>query len=244
MEPIKFGTDGWRGIIADDFTFENVRRAAGAIANYVIKREDPKKGVGVGYDTRFGSRAFATAVAEVLAAAGINVLLANDYTPTPALSYAIKHRGLAGGVMITSSHNPWNWNGVKYKASYGGSARPAIIKAIEQELSSPVPKVSTSGKITEADFTKPYVEGITKFADLDIIAKAGFKFLIDAMHGAGRGVLAGIFKQRGIQYVEIRADVNPLFPGINPEPIEPHVKAAQEMVVREKCHGGLITDGD
>ena len=244
MEPIKFGTDGWRGIIADDFTFENVRRAAGAIANYVIKREDPKRGVAVGYDTRFGSRSFAIAVAEVISAAGINVLLANDYTPTPALSYAIKHQGLAGGVMITSSHNPWNWNGVKYKASYGGSARPSIIRAIEQELTSPVPKSSAPGKITDADFTKPYVDGITKFADLDLIAKAGFKFLIDAMYGAGRGVLAGIFKQRGIQYVEIRNEVNPLFPGINPEPIEPHVKAAQEMVVQEKCHGGLITDGD
>jgi len=244
MEPIKFGTDGWRGIIADDFTFENVRRAAGAIANYVIKREDPKKGVAIGYDTRFGSRAFATAVAEVTAAAGINVLLANDYTPTPALSYAIKHRSLAGGVMITSSHNPWNWNGVKYKASYGGSARPSIIQAIEQELTSPIPRSATPGKITEADFTKPYVDGITKFADLDIIAKAGFKFLIDSMHNANHNILAGIFKQHKIQYIEIRTDVNPLFPGINPEPIEPHVKAAQEMVVREKCHGGLITDGD
>src|SRR5262245_44285557 len=244
MEPIKFGTDGWRGIIADDFTFENVRRAAGAIANYVIKSEDPKKGVAVGYDTRFASSSFATAVAEVISASGINVLLANDYTPTPALSYAIKHRSLAGGVMITSSHNPWNWNGVKYKASYGGSARPSIIQAIEQELPNAAPKSSTPGKITDADFTTPYVEGITKFADLDLIAKAGFKFLIDSMYGAGRGVLAGIFKQHGIQYVEIRSDVNPLFPGINPEPIEPHVKAAQEMVVREKCHGGLITDGD
>lgn len=244
MEQIKFGTDGWRGIIADDFTFANVRRAAAAIANYVIRHEDAKKGVAVGYDTRFGSRAFAAAAAEVLASAGINVWLANDYTPTPALSYAVKQRGAAGGVMITSSHNPWNWNGVKYKAGYGGSGRPAIIKAIEQELLSPAPKGSAPGKITETDFKKPYIEAITRFADLDLIAKAGFKFGIDCMHGSGRGVLAGIFREKGIQYVEIRSDVNPLFPGINPEPIEPHVKAAQEMVVREKCHGGFVTDGD
>src|SRR3954470_4354065 len=109
---IKFGTDGWRGIIADDFTFANVRRAAGAIANYVRKNEDPSRGVLVAYDTRFGSRRFAEATSEVLAAAGIPVKLANDYTPTPALSYNVKHLGAAGGVMITSSHNPYNWNGV------------------------------------------------------------------------------------------------------------------------------------
>src|SRR5579864_3506620 len=117
---IKFGTDGWRGLIADDFTFENVRRAAAAIASYVRANEDPKHGILIGFDTRFGSRAFARAAAEVIAAAGIPVKLANDYTPTPALSYSVKQQGAAGGVMITSSHNPWNWNGVKFKAKFGG----------------------------------------------------------------------------------------------------------------------------
>jgi len=102
MDTIKFGTDGWRGIIADDYTFANVRRAGSAIANYVLKNEDPSRGVAVGYDTRFASRSFAQAVAEVLAAAGINVRLSNDYTPTPALSFGVKHFGCAGGVMITS----------------------------------------------------------------------------------------------------------------------------------------------
>lgn len=244
MQPIKFGTDGWRGVIADDYTFENVRRAASAIANYVLKNEDSSRGVGVAYDTRFGSRMFAQAVAEVLAGAGIDVLLASDYTPTPALSFGVKHRRLAGGVMITSSHNPFNWNGVKYKASYGGSGRPAIMQAIEAELDKPTPKPSRPGATTETDFKQPYVEAIKKFADLDKIASAGFKFLIDSMYGSGRKVLAGIFAERGINHVEIRSEVNPLFPGINPEPIEPHVRLAQEMVVRERCHGGLITDGD
>lgn len=244
MQTIKFGTDGWRGIIADDFTFENVRRAASAIANYVLKNEDARRGLVVGYDTRFGSRMFAQAVAEVLAAAGIPVRLANDYTPTPALSFGVKHFRAAGGVMITSSHNPWNWNGVKYKASYGGSARPAIIGAIEKELDAALPKSGTPGAITETDFKQPYIAAIKKFADIDKIAGAGFKFLIDCMYGAGRGVLAGIFAERGIDFVEIRAQVNPLFPGINPEPIEPHVREAQETVVREQCHGGFITDGD
>ncbi len=244
MQPIKFGTDGWRGVIAEDYTVANVRRAASAIANYVLKNEDSSRGIVVGYDTRFGSRMFAQIVAEVLASAGINLRLANDYTPTPALSFGVKHFGAAGGVMITSSHNPFNWNGVKYKAYYGGSGRPAIMQAIEAELDKPLATSSNKGTITDTDFKAPYVEAIKKFADLDKISSAGFKFLIDSMYGAGRGVLAGIFAERGIKHVEIRSEVNPLFPGINPEPIEPHVRMAQEMVVSERCHGGLITDGD
>jgi len=111
-EQIKFGTDGWRGIIADDFTFENVRLAAQAIANYVLKNEDPVRSIVIGYDTRFGSQRFAQLVAETLAGAGIPVRLACDYTPTPAPSYGVTNLQAAGGVMITSSHNPANWNGV------------------------------------------------------------------------------------------------------------------------------------
>src|SRR5215469_8301949 len=121
-QEIKFGTDGWRGLIADDFTFENVRRVAGAIAAYVVNNENAGRGVIVGYDARFASPAAAKVVAHVLATAGIPVKLANDYTPTPAVSYAVKHQAAAGGVMVTSSHNPWNWNGVKFKGSFGGSA--------------------------------------------------------------------------------------------------------------------------
>src|SRR5438270_3403134 len=112
---IKFGTDGWRAVIADDFTFENVRRVAGAIAAYVLKHEDADRGVFIGYDTRYASDRAARATAQVLAGAGIPVKLANDYTPTPAVSYNVKKFGAAGGVMITSSHNPFNWNGVKFK---------------------------------------------------------------------------------------------------------------------------------
>src|ERR1041385_7086836 len=126
MDEIKFGTDGWRGGIAEDYTFENVRRVSGAIASYVLKNYDPRRGLVIGYDARFGSRRFAQASAEVLAAAGIPIQISDDYTPTPALSYAVKMRKTAGGIMITSSHNPWDWNGVKFKATYGGSATPAI----------------------------------------------------------------------------------------------------------------------
>jgi len=269
MTQIKFGTDGWRGLIADDFTFDNVRRVAGAIAGYILKHEDPNDGVIIGYDTRFLSDRAARIAAEVIAAAGIPVRLANDYVPTPAVSYAVKKLGAAGGVMITSSHNPWNWNGVKFKAKFGGSATPAIMKRIEEELdaermpsnsstilahktrkdvapkgTSGAPAKIPAAKIEEVDLKPAYVEAITQFADPDLIRRANFKFAIDSMYGSGRGVLPKIFDAHGIRYVAIRQEVNPLFPGINPEPILPHVALLQETVVKEKCHAGLGTDGD
>ncbi|MBZ5684909.1 MAG: phosphoglucomutase/phosphomannomutase family protein [Acidobacteriia bacterium] len=243
-QEIKFGTDGWRGLIADDFTFDNVRRVAGAIAGYVLKNEQPQRGVIVGYDARFASPRAAQIVAEVLAEAGIPVKLANDYTPTPAVSYAVKHQGAAGGVMVTSSHNPWNWNGVKFKGNFGGSATPAIMKKIEDELAAGAEPKGTKAKIEEVDLKKEYVKAVCAFADMDLIAKTQFKFAVDAMYGSGRGVLTGIFAERGVHCVAIRQELNPLFPGINPEPIEPHVAMLQETVVREKCDAGLATDGD
>ena len=244
MQEIKFGTDGWRGIIADDFTFENVRRVAGAISSYVLKYEDAQRGVIVGYDTRFASPQAAKVAAEVIAEAGIPVKLANDYTPTPAVSYAVKTNGAAGGVMITSSHNPWNWNGVKFKAKFGGSATPAIMKKVEEELRAGAMPKGAKAAIEEVDLQTPYVAAVCRFADMDLIGKAKFKVAIDSMYGSGRGVLAGIFRDRGVQHVAIRQEVNPLFPDINPEPIEPHVAMLQQTVVREKCDAGLATDGD
>ncbi len=241
---IKFGTDGWRGLIADDFTFDNVRHVAGAIASYVLKHEDAARGIVIGYDTRFLSDRAARAVAEVIAAAGIPVRLANDYVPTPTVSYNVKKLGAAGGVMVTSSHNPWNWNGVKFKAKFGGSATPAIMKSIEEQLAAGTMPKGQAAKIEEVDLKPAYVEAISEFADLDLIRRANFKFAIDSMYGSGRGVLPGIFDAHGIRYVAIRQEVNPLFPGINPEPIIPHVALLQEAVVKERCHAGLVTDGD
>ena len=243
-QEIKFGTDGWRGLIADDFTFANVRRVAGAIASYVLKYEEPKRGVFIGYDTRFLSQQAAQATAEVIAAAGVPVKLANDYTPTPAVSYAVKHQSAAGGVMITSSHNPWNWNGVKFKGNFGGSATPAIMKRIEEEMAAGAMPKGKNAAIEEVDLKLPYIAAVCAFADVDLIAKTKFKFAVDAMYGSGRGVLSGIFRERGIRYVAIREELNPLFPGINPEPIEPHVALLQQTVFREKCDAGLATDGD
>ena len=159
---IKFGTDGWRGVIADDYTFENVRRAGGAIAAYVLKNEDWKKGIVVGYDTRYGSRWFAEAISEVITDAGIPVKLANDYTPTPAISYCTKHWDTAGGVAITSSHNPYMWNGVKFKEKFGGSARPSVIKQIEAEIAAGAMPKGTKAKIEEVDLKAPHREAITQ----------------------------------------------------------------------------------
>ena len=241
---VKFGTDGWRGIIAADFTFENVRVAAAAIGNYLLGEGGREKGAAIGYDTRFGSRAFAEAVAEVLAGAGIPVALADSITPTPALSLAVRDRGCAGGVMITSSHNPFQWNGVKYKGWYGGSGRPAIIAEIEKDLGKPLAKAATPAKIEHVDLNGPYIRAIRAFANLEAIRTSGFKFAVDCMYGAGRGVLAGIFTELGVEFVEIRAEHNPLFPGINPEPIEPHIRALGDAVVANKCQAGFATDGD
>src|ERR1700723_3352210 len=173
--PIKFGTDGWRGIIAEDFTFDNVRRVAGAIAAYVLKHEDPRRGLIVGYDTRFASPRAAQIVAEVIAAAGIPVNLANDYTPTPAISYAVKHAGAAGGVMVTSSHNPWNWNGVKFKGKFGGSATPAIMKRIEEELNAGAMPKGSKAAVEEADLKTAYIAAVCGFADMDLISETKFK---------------------------------------------------------------------
>ncbi len=241
---IKFGTDGWRGVIADDFTFDNVRRVAGAIASYVLSHEDARRGVVVGYDTRFASPHAARVTAEVLAGAGIPVKLANDYTPTPAISFAVKNMKAAGGVVITSSHNPWSWNGVKFKAKFGGSATPAIMSVIEDEVRAGAMPNGQKAPIEEVDFKQSYIAAICRFADLDLITRANFKFVVDSMYGSGRGVLVQIFTDRGIRHLAIRQELNPLFPGINPEPIEAHVVMLQQTVVKEGCHAGLVTDGD
>jgi phosphomannomutase len=186
----------------------------------------------------------AQVAAEVIAAAGVPVKLANDYTPTPAVSYAVKDKGAAGGVMITSSHNPWNWNGVKFKGKFGGSATPGIMKRIEEELHAGAMPQGVNAAIEQTDLKTAYIAAVCRFADMDLIGKTKFKFAIDSMYGSGRGILAGIFQGRGVPFIAIRQEVNPLFPGINPEPIEPNLALLQQTVVREHCDAGLATDGD
>ncbi|MGD0801241.1 MAG: phosphoglucomutase/phosphomannomutase family protein [Terracidiphilus sp.] len=241
---IKFGTDGWRAVIADDFTFANVRIVAEAIAAYIHAKEEPAKGLCIGYDTRFGSKNFARICAEIVAATGIPVQLANGITPTPALSWAVRERKAAGGIMITSSHNPAQWNGVKYKGWYGGSGKPSMIAEIESRLGQPVVRPAQPAIIEEVDFLPPYLAAIESFTSLDKLAKSGMKFGIDSMYGAGGTIISEIFNRLGVAHVQIRGEVNPLFPGINPEPIEPHIRALGEAVVANGCQAGLCTDGD
>ena len=146
--------------------------------------------------------------------------------------------------MITSSHNPAQWNGVNYKAWYGGSGKPSIITEIESYLGQPVPRMAQPAPITLVDFLPPYLAAIESFADLDLISKSGMKFCIDSMYGAGRTIIADIFTRIGVAHVQIRGNVDPLFPGINPEPIEPHIRALGEATVANSCQAGLCTDGD
>ena len=171
-------------------------------------------------------------------------MLANAVTPTPALSFGVRERGAAGGIMITSSHNPAQWNGVKYKAWYGGSGKPSIMAAIESYLGKPVPRAPQPAPITEVDFLPSYLNAIESFADLDLIAHSGMKFCIDSMYGAGATILSDIFQRIGVEHVQIRANPDPLFPGINPEPIEPNIRALGEATVANHCQAGLCTDGD
>jgi len=249
MDKIKFGTDGWRGVIAEDFTFANVRRVAAAIAQYVCEESQPARGLIVGYDMRFLSAGFAQAVAEVTAAAGIPVWLAKAGTPTPAVSYAVVAKQTAGAVMITASHNPYRWNGVKFKAPYGGSADPAIIHQIEVHLrrldrARARPRRVRPATLDLVDLTTPYLERLKQLVSLDQIRTSGQRFVIDPMYGAGSGCIARLFNELRIPYREIHSEHNPLFPGMNPEPIEPHVEGLRQAVMGGKFDAGFATDGD
>lgn len=249
MTPIKFGTDGWRGIIAEDYTRENVRKVAHAYARYTIRGGEPQRGVVVGYDTRFGSEHFARTVAEELSAAAIPVALATEACPTPAISLMVRQRGASGGVQISASHNPAQWNGIKFKASYGSSASPAIIAQFEIELErvqrEGTPTLPPRKELIQClDVRTPYLKTLAGLVDWDRLRAAKFRFLVDPMHGAGRGLLRDLFRQQGIECDEIRGTRDPLFGGVNPEPIEPHVEALRRALRGGSYHAGFALDGD
>jgi alpha-D-glucose phosphate-specific phosphoglucomutase len=249
MSAIKFGTDGWRGVIADDFTFANARAVAEAISRYVVRGEDARKGVIVGYDQRYASDWVARQVAEVVSSAGTPVWLADRPCPTPAVSYLVRSRGAAGGIVVTASHNPYRWNGIKYKASYGSSALPAIVAQIETELqfveAADIPPLPPHAElIVPLDPRKPYLDALEKLVDWERIRKAEFRFAFDAMHGAAAGLLTELFQRNGIPCHEIRGVRDPTFGGAHPEPIEPHVAPLQRLVSEGKYDAGFAADGD
>ncbi len=249
MPSLKFGTDGWRAVIAQDFTFDNVRTVSHAISRYVVRAEKPGAGILVGFDTRFGSNRFARAAAEAVAATGTPVWLADAAAPTPALSLLVKMRGAAGGIQISASHNPFQWNGIKYKASYGSSAGPAIVAQIENELakvlSDGVPPLPPRADLIQSlDVRAPYLETLDALVDWPRIRSAKFKLLVDPMHGAGSGLLSKLFLRHEIDCHEIRANHDPLFGGVNPEPIEPHIEPARRALLAGKFDAAFILDGD
>jgi phosphomannomutase len=246
---MKFGTDGWRGVIAEDFTFANVRVAALAIARYVARNEKPGAGVIVGYDTRFASDRFARVAAEAVASIGTPVFLAQEPCPTPAVSLLVYQRAAAGGIQITASHNPSRWNGIKFKASYGSSASPAIVAQIEKELAvvlrDGIPSLPPRPDLIQTlDIRTPYLHTLAGLVDWDRLRAANFRFLIDPMHGAGCGLLLELFRSHGIEAAEIRGNRDPLFGGVNPEPIEPHVAALRRAIRAGGYDAGFALDGD
>src|ERR1700682_5562266 len=206
---IKFGTDGWRAIIAEDFTFANARTVANAIARYVIRSEDARKGVIIGYDHRFAPDIVAAAVADVITASGTPVWLTDKPCPTPAISLLVRQRQAAGGIVITASHNPYNWNGIKYKASYGSSALPSIVAQIENELDAVVgdgvpPLPPRKDLIQPLEPRAPYLDTIEKLVDWPRLRAAKFRFVSDPMYGSAAGLLHELFQRNGIACDEIR----------------------------------------
>jgi len=249
MSSLKFGTDGWRGIIAGDFTFANARTVAQAISRYVVRGEDARKGVIVGFDHRYVSDTVARIVAEVVSSSGTPVWLCDKPCPTPAVSQLVRERKAAGGIVITASHNPYSWNGIKYKASYGSSALPSIVAQIEKELAfvqtSDIPPLPAQPKLIQPlEPRAPYLDTLEKLVDWDRIRKANFRFVFDAMYGSAAGLLPELFRRNGVHCDEIRGQRDPRFAGIHPEPIEPHVRALQDAVVAGKYDAGLAADGD
>jgi phosphomannomutase len=246
---IKFGTDGWRAIIAEDFTFANARLVANAIARYVIRSEDARKGLIIGYDHRFASDTVAAAVADVITASGTPVWLTDKPCPTPAVSLLVRQCNAAGGIVITASHNPYRWNGIKYKASYGSSALPSIVAQIEQELdvaahrdTPPLPP--RKDLLHTLDPRAPYLDALEKLVDWGRLRKANFRFVSDPMHGSSAGLLRELFTRNNIHCDEIRGTREPRFGGAHPEPIEPHVQPLRDAVLAGKYDAGFCADGD
>ncbi|OLB35816.1 MAG: hypothetical protein AUH11_13245 [Acidobacteria bacterium 13_2_20CM_57_17] len=249
MSSIKFGTDGWRGVIAEDFTFANARIVAHAIARYVVRNEDARKGVLVGYDHRYAADRVAAAVAEVISASGTPVWLADKPCPTPAISYLVRHCHAAGGIVITASHNPYRWNGIKYKASYGSSALPSIVAQIEQELDAVLqkgvpPLPPRQNLIQPLEPQAPYLDALEKLVDWKRLRDAKFRFIFDPMHGSAAGLLPEVFRRNRISCDEIRGTRDPRFGGVHPEPIEPHIEALRQALRAGKYDAGFCADGD
>ncbi len=251
---IKFGTDGWRGIIGDDFTFDNVRICAQGVANYLKETTPTEGGIVIGYDTRFASEEFAAAAAEVIAGNKIKVYLCPKPTPTPVISYAVVATKACGAIIITASHNPALWNGFKFKIKDGASAPRPVINQIEKQIAHviatgnleklPLSSATKKGLINYWDPAPAYKKHLESLINLSSLRQSQLKIIVDAMYGTGAGYFPDLLREGKIQITEINKERNPLFPGIQPEPIAKNLVKLSNLVKEQQADVGLANDVD
>ena len=251
---IKFGTSGWRGIIADEFTMARVRVVTQAIADHLIAQGLKDKGVIVGYDTRFLSERFALEAARVLAACGIHAYLANRDVPTPVVAFEIIRRKAAGGINFTASHNPPEYNGLKFSPAWGGPALPETTKDIETRANALLEKNSIpsmaladakeKGLLEDADLRKVYVDDLRKKVDFEVIRKGKLRVAVDLLYGTGRDYLDTVLRDAGCSVTILHGDRDPLFGGRSPEPSEENLEELSGLIRKGRFDIGLAVDGD
>ncbi|MBU0686654.1 MAG: phosphoglucomutase/phosphomannomutase family protein [Candidatus Margulisbacteria bacterium] len=254
MKTIKFGTDGWRAEIGKDFTFDGVALVAQALVQHIIETGAKDKPVVVGYDNRFLSEKFAALAAEIVSSNGIKTLLFDSSVPSQLTAFATKTLNCSYGIMITASHNPATWNGFKIKENYGGSAQPETTKKVEeqvkkiQEKNIPIKKGNLSN-IEKINLKEKYFDQLKKIVDVNLIKTSKTKIIIDPMHGSSAGLLKEFLARVGIEAIEIRGKRDPLFGGVNPEPLPINLEALQEEVKEDELNFGknivgIACDGD
>lgn len=264
MEEISFGTDGWRGVIADDYTYRNLGRVSSALADYMKSPEREEldiygewgtpyrshdEGVVIGYDGRFASEDFALYVAKVLVNSGVPASVTERMVPTPALAFAVKDRSAAAGVMITASHNPPEYNGFKVKVESGASAPPEVTDAIEDRLPADPPEVDSETNVGRVNVSSSYIDALTNLVDEDKITSNPVLAVIDSMYGSAQGFTAEVLNEFGVPHVGVRQEYNPSFKGVRPEPLEENLEPLRAEILEQNAMNdvpvmGVVTDGD
>jgi phosphomannomutase len=264
VEEVSFGTDGWRGVIADDYTYENVGRVARATASYLKSSErreievydqwgtpfrSSDDGVVIGYDGRFASEDFALYVARVLKDSGVPACVSKGMVPTPALAFAVREMEAAAGIMITASHNPPEYNGFKVKIESGASAPPIVTDMIEANLPENSPEVNRSLEVDRVDIASDYVDALEEIVDEEKLTRNSVLAVIDSMYGSAQGFTGRVLDEFGVPSVEVRDDFNPGFKGVRPEPLEEYLDPLKEQIEEQRNEVdkpiiGVVTDGD